>query len=569
MKLDHMGGDEIRKMVQDFAASQQDKGSIPVNTSDPVIDQYHRQQDNLEKNNPNYNYRPRMPNMEEDSTQVPEVKDTIRTRKMQMEGVVEKIGTNSAGYEEVFFRVGDGRLMKTPMSNVIVITKLADDDMAMMEQELNEISNEVLTKYKTAAADDARKADKEGDTARGNKRFSGIIKATKKQFDNDKKGSSVKEGGMGGINRCAPAQDVSYKKVLDRNPKTAHSEVVGEEQVNELSVDKMQAYKQAAASADSFRHRPLRKLAKSSQNVDVVNNKIAKKNQGPSTYQERLEEFLELDEEFNTDDFSDILNKQHVEKQASERKPTKDIPYHNWVIRYRPAAAAGQKVAWQIMDKKGDIKHKGESMSDKEAVGDAEEWVNQGGGTKQESSSNVTIDFNVDFAKQFAPGGERFYATIDSDNGQPVLFVSTEAQQGFKNSHIRTQKDKTTANTTQLPVITMSARESNAVGLQPNGRYLLGDKDPIDDNTAMFPLIFQGVVQGKGDMMKMGKPGLTVAHPREVTVHEGSSTQGTEDLPFSELVQDTIRVHGVKWAFDYYVRKHGIPARQFKIFAGL
>jgi hypothetical protein len=31
----------------------------------------------------------------------------------------------------------------------------------------------------------------------------------------------------------------------------------------------------------------------------------------------------------------------------------------------------------------------------------------------------------------------------------------------------------------------------------------------------MFELIFQGIVQGKGDMMKLGKPGLTVAHPRD------------------------------------------------------
>jgi hypothetical protein len=43
----------------------------------------------------------------------------------------------------------------------------------------------------------------------------------------------------------------------------------------------------------------------------------------------------------------------------------------------------------------------------------------------------------------------------------------------------------------------------------------LGDKIPVDDNTAMFPLIYQGTVQGKGDMVKMGKPGLTVAHNRD------------------------------------------------------
>ena len=54
-------------------------------------------------------------------------------------------------------------------------------------KKVNELSNDTLAKYKTAAAADAKKADAEGDYARGNKRFSGIVKATKKQFANDTK----------------------------------------------------------------------------------------------------------------------------------------------------------------------------------------------------------------------------------------------------------------------------------------------------------------------------------------------------------------------------------------------
>ena len=52
---------------------------------------------------------------------------------------------------------------------------------------LYELSNELLGRYKKAAAADAKKADAEGDYARGNKRFAGIVKATKKQFANDEK----------------------------------------------------------------------------------------------------------------------------------------------------------------------------------------------------------------------------------------------------------------------------------------------------------------------------------------------------------------------------------------------
>lgn len=84
--------------------------------------------------------------IEEDSKQVPEEGDTIRTKKM--EGKVEKVVTNRAGHDEVYFRIADGRLMKTPLDNVIIIQKLED-------------------------------------------------------------------GSMGGINRSAPSNDVSYEKVLD------------------------------------------------------------------------------------------------------------------------------------------------------------------------------------------------------------------------------------------------------------------------------------------------------------------------------------------------------------------
>lgn len=50
--------------------------------------------------------------------------------------------------------------------------------------QLNELSTEFLGKYKKAAAADAHKADDERDYKRGDKRFGGIIKATKKQFSN-------------------------------------------------------------------------------------------------------------------------------------------------------------------------------------------------------------------------------------------------------------------------------------------------------------------------------------------------------------------------------------------------
>lgn len=58
---------------------------------------------------------------------------------------------------------------------------------AAVDEAIMEVSTEKLAKYKTAAGADARKADAEGDYKRGDKRFSGIVKATKKQFANDAK----------------------------------------------------------------------------------------------------------------------------------------------------------------------------------------------------------------------------------------------------------------------------------------------------------------------------------------------------------------------------------------------
>ena len=66
-----------------------------------------------------------------------------------------------------------------------------------MESALSELSTEKLAQYKKASGADAKKADADGDYARGDKRFKGINRATSKQFDNDLKKhgqQSVAEG---------------------------------------------------------------------------------------------------------------------------------------------------------------------------------------------------------------------------------------------------------------------------------------------------------------------------------------------------------------------------------------
>jgi hypothetical protein len=60
---------------------------------------------------------------------------------------------------------------------------------------IQELSTNLLARYKTAAGASAKSSDASGDYKKGDKRFSGILKATKKQFDNDmKKEEVVQEG---------------------------------------------------------------------------------------------------------------------------------------------------------------------------------------------------------------------------------------------------------------------------------------------------------------------------------------------------------------------------------------
>lgn len=85
-----------------------------------------------------------------------------------------------------------------------------------------------------------------------------------------------REGSAGGINRIAPATNVSYANVLDEV--AAQFSTI----LQELSFTKLSDYKDAAASEKSFKTRPLRKLSKSVKGVADADRKIAGKS-GPVT----------------------------------------------------------------------------------------------------------------------------------------------------------------------------------------------------------------------------------------------------------------------------------------------
>lgn len=72
-----------------------------------------------------------------------------------------------------------------PMGMKMAIATDAAKKVAEGKKSVTELSNELLGRYKKAASTSASAADAKGDMATGNKRFSGIVKATKKQFKND------------------------------------------------------------------------------------------------------------------------------------------------------------------------------------------------------------------------------------------------------------------------------------------------------------------------------------------------------------------------------------------------
>lgn len=582
------------------------------------------------------------PALKEDSS-IPVPGDIIRTPRM--EGKVSKV---EDGY--VYFTTQDGRNMRNTIENCTVIEELIDQECGVCDEdmELDEVSTELLSKYKTAAGKDAAKADKEGDYERGNKRFSGIVKATLKQFDNDAKkrvkkdnveesrlefdkklgqmslnaddvdqrhglfikGRLIKtfntkdeaekvrnwdprfrtaevkkiaEGSMGGLNRTPPAYTVSHEKVLDRNPETEHSRVIGEDELNELSIGKLKAYTDAAKSPESFRDRPLRKLAKTIKGVHSANDKIRIKSgdrRGENipdrgTYESRLAEFLELDEA----DFGDIVRSQDEGPKPGQ---TVDKEYNGWTIRYQLAPKVkGQPVQWMAWHGKKDpsTAKRGSAATPEKAFQDATSFINSGAGEERKFISNrITIDFNSQFSKQIVPHGEPFFAKIEDG----FIIVSNVPQEGFAKASPRAE----TEGSERFWSMPMSAKEAEMQKLVPNGRYSLGSKDEIDPETSMFDIHFQSVAQSSADRLRMREPGFTVASPRNPETNEAyqgphhgdpvalakapkSTMQGKDNIRFSELVQDAINTHGLKWAFDYYVNKHGLPPRQFQIFAGL
>lgn len=46
--------------------------------------------------------------------------------------------------------------------------------------------------------------------------------------------------------------------------------------------------------------------------------------------------------------------------------------------------------------------------------------------------------------------------------------------------------------------------------------------------------------------------------------NEETKMHGNQNVRFSELFADTVATHGSEWAYNYYVRKHGMEYWEFR-----
>jgi hypothetical protein len=100
---------------------------------------------------------------------------------------------------------------------VITHKKTANELRKEEVEQVDELSTDLLGRYKTAASKQASELDKAGNIKKADSRFRGIVKATKKQFDNDLK----KEA-------SSPAQQAAIAIAMKKDGKKPMNETLEE-----------------------------------------------------------------------------------------------------------------------------------------------------------------------------------------------------------------------------------------------------------------------------------------------------------------------------------------------------
>jgi len=496
----------------------------------------------------------------EEGSDVPVPGDTIRTPKL--EGKVSKV---EEGY--VYFTTADGRNMRNTVENCTVIEKLADQECDMCEDEqIDEISNEVLAKYKTAAGKDASAADKKGDYARGNKRFSGINTATKKQFDNDAKKRNINEEEVPGeyvkdINGWQ-GDAKSYGFTVKRN---GDNFIATNNQGQKVGVwDGSGVGFGVLFNTPQELQSKLQEIQKAGGTNKYSREKYSQEvSDFPAKYAKTV---ASMPVNAAKGALSQIGVGEGTMGGINRSAPSNDVSYEK--VLDRNPQTAHSRVVGEESDK-NIVKTFDANAAAKETAGQLATLLNR-------PSERLTPGM-IQFIREFET---RVYVDDMGNSCKVVDFLESRSIKSSKQdlnelsvSKLQAYKDaaKSPASFKNRPLRKLARTIQGVQGANDRIKVKTGDqvgKNRPDRGTYESRLaefvneIDEAITPWGGYTADDKKAGALAKAPK-------SQMQGKDDIRFSDLVQDTIRAHGVKDAFEFYVKKHGLPPRQFQIYAGL
>jgi len=180
------------------------------------------------------------------------------------------------------------------------------------EEVVNELSTDLLSRYKKAASDDASAADKAGDFKKGNKRFSGIMKATNKQFANDLK-KHVKEEISKILEEIATAKTLGKDTSVLQKQLSKVRSVKDDESDSDTIVQEPNQVGHAMVSPEDNHHLRRMKVAYRTEEADPV--EAAKKKHEAAQLQVK-----------HAQEKASLATKQQSEKERLKEGTEEDIP---------------------------------------------------------------------------------------------------------------------------------------------------------------------------------------------------------------------------------------------------
>ncbi len=325
----------------------------------------------------------------------------------------------------------------------------------------------------------------------------------------------LEEGSMGGINRAAPSNDVSFEKVLNDVTDKWKGQTT---KVNELKDDSeiLKNYEVKARNSvpknmhqAANRIRGLEKVKDRKDNARIDREAAAKgdprvQESAQASYEAKLAKFVAEAVKDDLANFTDLLGQQHKEQPKVAPK-AKIQPFDLSNPKFKGFFRAGDSNLtpgkFNVKNAKDEIVHDGSAPDIKAAYDAAEKWLATTS-SAQSATSNVTINFNAAFAREFGAEGATLYCAIWDG---PALVISHSPQDGLQKTSIRTQAHARTPGAALLPATTISAKAANNAGLDGNSYYSLGPREEMDKDTYAFPLQWEGKVE-KGAMKPFKEP---------------------------------------------------------------